>query len=760
MATAFQINGLGSGVDTGAMLDALRAFRMRPVTLEQNSQSRSSGKLQAWQDVNLRLISLQASASSLTRTATFTGVKATIADTSVASVSATSSAASGTVALNVTQLAQARKLASSTFADAAEARGLTGSFLVNGKTVAVAADDSLNSLAQKINALGAGASASVVTIAPGQNRLTLSGLGTGLQNSLSLAESGGGTSLAALGLLAGGAAAARYSTTDANGTHVQSLGFGSGTNKLGEMMGLTTAAAGSFTINGATVSYDTATDTLTSLSDKINGLGVAGLTASVAGATDSTGNFTYRLKISNASAAPVFGGDAAGFLNHLGITQVGTVAANVLASAKDSLFALDGLTIQRGTNTISDALTGVTLTLQKEGAATNIFLNRDTSGTVAAVTNFVDSYNEVMGLIRDQSTFTTGSNGSSSPPLLGDFRLQQIQESLASGVSQIVQGLPAGFATLTDLGITFNDDNTLALNKGTLTSALSKDADAVAKRFGTFGASSNAAVTFLSAGNSALATTTGYTVNITTAARQAEVVGGTAANAALPGSETLTFSGGLFTTPTTVALAAGNTLAQTIAQINNSVAGQTVTAYEDGGRLGLRSKNHGVTQTFSVVSDQATGYSGLGTTVLTGTGINVAGTINGETATGSGQILTGNESGGAANGLAVKVTGTTLGNLGTVTLQRGAAAQASLLVSQFIDVTNGSVTLEQNALKQSIDDSTKRITDLTASVDAYIANLQAQFTRMESQISKLKAQSSQLAATINSLNRNSDNNDN
>jgi flagellar hook-associated protein 2 len=178
----------------------------------------------------------------------------------------------------------------------------------------------------------------------------------------------------------------------------------------------------------------------------------------------------------------------------------------------------------------------------------------------------------------------------------------------------LTSGLPAGFATLQDIGIKLNDDNTLKLDAAALTAALQKDPESVARMFTQSAVATNAAVTFVSAGTS-VRTGAAFAVQVTTAAERAQVRGAGAADAMAPDTETLSFGGTLFGAGgKTITLAAGNTLAQTIAQINNSAAlGRLVTAYEDNGALGLRSVGYGTAQNFTVASNRASGYSGSGT---------------------------------------------------------------------------------------------------------------------------------------------------
>ncbi len=765
-ASPFQINGLGSGVDTASILDTLRTYRMRPATLEQNKQAAYSAKKQAWMDLNVRLLAVQNAAQALSSASAFASVKATSSDEAVATISASGSAPAGAASLSVTQLAQARKVVSAGvtgIANSATALGWTGDFSVNGKFVDVTAEDSLDTLAGKINALGAGASAAVVQTTPGEYKMTIGGGATGRQDALSLADLSGGDTLSARLGMVSGTSELRY-PTGATGNVAGSLAFSasSATATLGGLTGLP-ATTGAFTIgSGAPITYGTATDTLATLAQKISAAG-AGNGFSAAVVADPNGQ-TQRLQITGVAASD-FSADAAGLMSALGIVQKQIAPGRELVAAQDAVFTLDGnLQITRPTNTISDALSGVTIALKKGGgAATQLTFAKDTQATTDLVNNFVKAYNDVAAKIKAQSAFTPGAG---TPPLLGDFTLQRVQEELAATLTGTISGQPAGFGNLRDVGIRLNDDNTLSLNAAALNGALARDATAVSRLFTQFGMADNPAVTFLSAtGDTKISPASGggYAVAITQAATRAQVSAGDPAAANSFGAEVLTFSGALFASGAkTVTLTAGNTLAQSIAQINASETGKLLSAFDDGGKLGLRSLDYGAAQNFSVVSDKTNApgetYSGVGTSARTAAGVDVSGTINGETATGRGRTLTGSQTNGAANGIGLLVSASAPGSYGRVSVQRGAAALAVKTLAGLTDVFSGTIQQEEDSLDSRIADSQKSAADITARVDAYIEIMQRQFTRMETQISRFKAQSSQLSQTIAGLNKSNNNN--
>ncbi len=188
---------------------------------------------------------------------------------------------------------------------------------------------------------------------------------------------------------------------------------------------------------------------------------------------------------------------------------------------------------------------------------------------------------------------------------------------------------------------------------------------------GVTGSASDSDVTFIRATSN---TTTGtYAVSISTAGERATVTAGTAQTSALGQDETLTINGVLVT------LTAGMTQAQVIERINQ-FTGQTGVIADNGGPLGetrLYTVQFGSSASVAVQSNVAAAAdsTGFGTTQLSDTGVDVAGTIGGAAATGHGNVLTGN-AGTAVSDLSISLglaagskIATVMGDQGTVTVE-------------------------------------------------------------------------------------------
>lgn len=168
---------------------------------------------------------------------------------------------------------------------------------------------------------------------------------------------------------------------------------------------------------------------------------------------------------------------------------------------------------------------------------------------------------------------------------------------------------------------------------------------------GVTGTTTDSAVTFLSATENTVAGT--YAVAITTQAEQAVVTAGTTQTAVLGADETLTING------VQINLVAGMTQNQVVDRINEYNASTAVTASVNAdNQLTLTSDAYGSNIQISAASNvaAATTSTGIGTTVLTDSGVDIAGTIGGLSATGRGTVLTG-DSGTAIEGLSISTTG-------------------------------------------------------------------------------------------------------
>jgi flagellar hook-associated protein 2 len=137
--------------------------------------------------------------------------------------------------------------------------------------------------------------------------------------------------------------------------------------------------------------------------------------------------------------------------------------------AADAQLNVNGITITKSSNTISDVIDGVTLNLKaKTSSAVNVTVNADTNGVVSALNDLVSAYNDVNSLFSAQ--FTYNSTTETAGVLSGDSTLRSIQTNLQSVFMQ----------SISQVGLSFNNDGSLTLDETKLSDALSSDATGVA----------------------------------------------------------------------------------------------------------------------------------------------------------------------------------------------------------------------------------------------------------------------------------------
>lgn len=156
-------------------------------------------------------------------------------------------------------------------------------------------------------------------------------------------------------------------------------------------------------------------------------------------------------------------------------SQLNTPGSNEATNAQ---LTIDGIPITSATNTVTGALTGVTLNLTSTGTS-QLTIAQDTTPITTAVNDFVNAYNSYASTVGTLTSYdsTTGQAG----VLLGDPTLASIQSQISQAMSSAVIGNSIG--TLANLGITRNSDGSLSLNSTTLANALGSNPSAVQNLF-------------------------------------------------------------------------------------------------------------------------------------------------------------------------------------------------------------------------------------------------------------------------------------
>ncbi len=172
-------------------------------------------------------------------------------------------------------------------------------------------------------------------------------------------------------------------------------------------------------------------------------------------------------------------------------TLVGEVntagSANQVAVASNALFTVNGVQVSRPTNTVSDAINGLTLDLKgihpSSGAndKTRITITADATKTAEKVKAFVNAYNSVLDFVEKQNAL--GEDGKAKNPLFGDTTLRSVRSSLRNVVGGSVATGNEAYALLSQVGISSDRSGRLTFTQSALETAITTDEDAVERLF-------------------------------------------------------------------------------------------------------------------------------------------------------------------------------------------------------------------------------------------------------------------------------------
>jgi flagellar hook-associated protein 2 len=144
-------------------------------------------------------------------------------------------------------------------------------------------------------------------------------------------------------------------------------------------------------------------------------------------------------------------------------------------TAQDAVIKVNGITATKSSNTVTDVIHGVTLTLLKETAATaSVRVARDTSSIKTALEAFVKAHNEIAKPLHDLSVYdvTTGK----AAVLQSDTAVRAIQMQMRNTIAATATGISGSFKSLSQIGVTFQKDGSLAIDATKLQSAIDSNA--------------------------------------------------------------------------------------------------------------------------------------------------------------------------------------------------------------------------------------------------------------------------------------------
>lgn len=255
------------------------------------------------------------------------------------------------------------------------------------------------------------------------------------------------------------ASAGSHTITVSNLATTSSDYSGTVTNAADELSGTITIQVGSG--QTSTVTVDSSSNTLGTLASAINSANL-GVTASVI--TDASGS-----RLSLVSGTSGSAGQLTISSDLTDATTGASVGFSVGQTGKNASLTVDGIALSTASNTVNNAIPGVTFQLLASdvGTSVQVQITNDDSSVISAMSSFVSAYNAV---VKDITTQEGKDSSGNAEPLYGNPTLALIQSQLSQA---LLGGSASGsISNIGQLGISMNNDGTLTLDSGALQSAL------------------------------------------------------------------------------------------------------------------------------------------------------------------------------------------------------------------------------------------------------------------------------------------------
>ncbi len=464
--------GAGTGIDTQALaaslVDAERAPRADAIN---KNISKSQAVISGYAAVKYALSNLQKAFDALKNKSSFSSITVSNSQTSAFTATATSGASAGSHSVLITQLATEQRSASIGYAATDKLNGGRSFSLAlamgGGTTQNIAiSDDTPAGIVDAINGAGLGISASLINTGIGSAPYKIMVTGsTGTANSFTLSNAPLTTVTTQGDSVAGVVESTILTFTD------------------------TLKAGNSVTIGGLT--YTATTDTTsTQLAAAFASLALG----SISGAGTSTGTYSGALAGFSTGAVATDGSVTAtsstanANVTDLPVSSTGaSFFDNKLQTATDAALYVDGIAITRSSNSVTDAITGVSLNLlatngssvMSNGVSTgtgtpaSVNLTNDSSVAKTNLLALVTAFNDANSLL-DEVTNPKSTLATYGATLAGNSSVRAIRDQIRAMVTgdSSTKSSSGGLSALRDIGIEIDSTGGLTTNAVKLDLAL------------------------------------------------------------------------------------------------------------------------------------------------------------------------------------------------------------------------------------------------------------------------------------------------
>jgi flagellar hook-associated protein 2 len=482
--------GAGSGIDTsslaGSLVDAERAPRAAAIN---KNIAKNDGIVSGMAAVKYVLSNLNTALADIKDVSDFKSFSISNSYTSYFTATATSSADDGTHSILVGQLATESRITGTNAFSATDTSVNSGAAMTLQVTIGTvttninvaAGSDTPEGIVSAINDADVGLSAYIVNTGDATTpyKMVVSGT-TGSDNAISSIASYSGTATPIT--LKGGTTYALGSTSLNSGT-AMTLKVTNGTQEH-------------------YVSIDAGSDNLTDIATALNGANL-GLTATLAGSSgayyltvqgdaDVVGSdfaiATYTGTVTSDTSSPTTVSYGLFNSTSVSISKPSTAISSgnnywgtTVQSAQDAYLTVDGISITSSSNTVTDAVPGVTLSLiaangtysssTVSGTAGSIRLTTDTSLAKTKITAFVTAYNDAMTLM-DEVANPKSTLDTYGATLVGNSTIRTLRDTIRAFTVDDSSTTSGSISALRDIGIEIDTAGKLTLKETTLDSVL------------------------------------------------------------------------------------------------------------------------------------------------------------------------------------------------------------------------------------------------------------------------------------------------
>lgn len=438
--------------------------------------------------------------------------------------------------------------------------------------------------------------------------------------------------------------------------------------------------------------------------------------------------------------------------------------------AQDAQIQMEGITISRPSNEITNVIEGVTINLHGEtqaGKKVSLNINKDTTVVEEQVHAFVDNYNSMIGKMNELTAFN--GQGAENGILNGDATIRNIQSLMRGVLNSQVDHIGGSVQSFADLGILTTRDGTLELDDNKFKNALQTDMKSVANFFTATGVASDSFISFES--SNSLTKPGSYGVEVSQLATQGKLTGTSVNNLTVDNdndtfrmrmdgilSDEIVLSHGTYQSVTDLAT-------ELQSKINSDPIFNekkiSIKIIEDAGKLSFTSNRYGSVSNVGFTEVDTNFFNDFGVDVQSGTrGVDVEGRVAGSEATGDGQFLLSGS--GDSTGIKLLVEGGELGARGEVAYAEGMSVVMNKLLTNIIDKslssTSGDINLSEGLVDGKVDSLYKKIQELerqeenlTYRTDKMEARLFKDFNAMDSAVSGLDSTKEYLKGALDAL---------